>query len=114
MCDRCAVLEEQIAYLKHELGQVADLNVSARLHERFGLTPQGAAILQVLHQSGRVINALRLAELMGSHSDCENIVSVQVSRVRKKVGRDAVTTVWGRGYSIGPAGSAAVEAARAA
>lgn len=115
MCTRCEQLEEEVAYLKNELGQVTDQTVRAWLRRERQLRPQGARLLSVLyHARPRVIDRYRLHEMIGSNADDVHLVNVQASYLRRLLGRDVVISEQGQGYRIGPPGIAVMEEAIAA
>lgn len=111
MCARCAELEEQLAYYKSEAGFSYDRTTYALLRQVHRLTPMEAKFLCVLHDSRRVMNRWQLVEVCDSQS--VDSVDVYATRIRRRLGQDAIITHWGQGWSIGPAGKAAVKAARA-
>lgn len=114
-CARCEELEEEIAYLKSELGQVSDVSVLAIMRTLYGIRPQASRIIEKLYRARpRVLNKIRISEALVGDGDSERLVDVFVSHARKALGRDAILTHWGAGYSIGPLGIAAMEASLAA
>jgi DNA-binding response OmpR family regulator len=114
MCDRCAELEEEVAYWKGEAGAMRDQDLLAALRRKSGLTGRQAQLLEALwRRRGRPTRRERLLEMIEDDDRGLTLVSVIASQVRQKLGRDAILTEFGLGYVIGPSGLAAVEAARA-
>lgn len=115
MCMRCAELEEEVAYLKGELGLSIDTTLNNELRDRHNLSPSDARLLCVLSDAkGRVLSRVQLAEAIGSESINADSLEVYVWRIRKRLGKEAIKTAWGQGYAIGPLGAKAVTEARKA
>ena len=67
------------------------------------LTAQEAAVLSYLvHNSGRMVSRTELSEHIYEYDGDRdsNTIAVFVTRLRKKLGADLITTVRGRGYMI--------------
>lgn len=122
MCERCAELEEEISYLKSELGlqnsydaerKIRDA-VFARMKEIPG--SRGATgvarLLSVLYAArGKPVVVWQVLERMGSHSsECGKLVAVQVCHARKVFGKDVIGNIWARGYYLTPTGMETVRA----
>lgn len=101
-CETCAELRERIAYLESELRIQADDTEFARVKSAFRLEPMSTRIVLALWKArGDVVSRWRLEELIRGDNDCsEGLLKVHVSRVRKRMGADAVENVWGRGYRL--------------
>lgn len=112
-CPHCAELRERIAYLESELNIQADDTEFARVKSAFRLEPMGTRIVLALWKArGDVVSRWRLEELIRGDNDCsEGLLKVHVSRVRKRMGAEAVLTVWGRGYQLSDKAMGRVEAA---
>lgn len=115
-CAHCEELEGRIAWLESELGLQRDGVVIQRFRMAFGLTTAEAEILHALHSAkGRVLSSFNLLEATispsGNRDRAASVAAVLIVRIRKKIGHDAVTTVWGRGYHLSSAGMALVAAA---
>ncbi|PPB80874.1 two-component system OmpR family response regulator [Albidovulum inexpectatum] len=70
---------------------------------RVDLTPQELAVLSyLLHNMGRLVSRTELAEHIYQYDGDRdsNTIAVFVTRLRKKLGPDLITTVRGRGYMI--------------
>lgn len=118
MCARCEELEAEVAYLKGELGLTHELRDATRLRQRFRLSPNEAWLVLALHAAKRPLSKYHLLEnmptLRGNGLDrYDGTIGVLVSRIRGKMGADAVTTVWGKGVEAGPALAAKVAEALA-
>lgn len=108
-CARCEDLEEQVAYWKSEASAVFDETLFHALRERYGLTWMEGKVLTVLSK-GRSLRSHQLAELCDAKS--AGSIDVFICRLRKKLSKDSILTIWGRGYTIGDAGKEAIKAAR--
>jgi DNA-binding response OmpR family regulator len=122
-CPRCAELEERIAYLESELGLQRDADQVGRIHDlmrRAGMPgstggrAQAAEMVMALYRAGgRPVTTWQLLDAVPSPSRADrgpNIVKVWVVVARKALGRDAIRTVWGKGYAITEAGIGRVKA----
>ncbi len=109
--EQIAELEEQVAFWQGEARALATADVTANLQRAHGLTRSEARLLQALYkQRGRPLDRYRLSEAIESRSGSDNLVTVLISNIRRKIGVWAVMTDFGSGYSIGSAGIKAVEA----
>lgn len=112
MCNRCDDLEEQVAYWKAAAGALHDQDILAGLRVNVGLSGKQAMLLDALHRrKGRPVRTSDLLDLIGSAECTDQLIKVFVTKIRQKLGRDAIRTERAFGYAIGPAGSAAIEAA---
>lgn len=110
--DRIEQLEEQVAYLKSELGVSLRLTDQARIMERFSLSPKAAKILMALRTSnGRLLSHDFLVETFAPESERDKIIDVYICKIRKAIGRDSVKTCWGEGFSLTEAGKTRVDQA---
>lgn len=123
MCDRCAELEERVAWLESELGLRVDADEIYVLQRAFGLAPGEAHLVRALYAArGRTLTHLQILDAIPSPGGLEDRsftnINTLICRVRKGLGRDAIITVWGRGYQISPIGAerirSVLNAARAA
>lgn len=110
-CAHCAQLEEEVAFLRSELGQryaATDVQIIA---DTFGLTPGVAHVLRQLYgANGHPVTPWQIAEgLPGIEDRDPEISRVYICRIRKALGRDAVETVRTRGYRLAPASHALVK-----
>ena len=91
--------------------QVGDLTLdpSSRAVTRAGrqvdLTVRETALLEyLLRHTGRVVGKIELLDhVFDTGGEDPNVVEVYVGYLRRKLGRDAVTTVRGAGYRVGDA-----------
>lgn len=120
MCDRCAELEERVAWLESELGLQNDMTMAERLRRHFidscgtgwrGQQRSGGVrvILALFAAKGRAMSRDQLLEAIppfrgGDDERQPKIVDVWVCWARKAIGRDAISSVWGRGYQLTKAG----------
>jgi DNA-binding response OmpR family regulator len=112
-CLSCAAKARKIVELERLLeGAVyTTKREAARLVRTLGITEQQAEILTVLYRSGHdfvtalvIIDALppaRRGERTEGNRD--GLAKVQVTRLRKHLGSDAIETAWGAGYRLGAA-----------
>lgn len=108
-------LREQIAVLKAERAVEAWEVFYMKTVRRWGLTESEASVLDVLwrRRDGVARKEAIHGRLYGDKADADaagyKIVDVFVCKLRKKLGFDAIMTIWGGGYSLTPEGIAAVE-----
>lgn len=112
MCQRCDDLEEQVAYLKSELGLQERADAIEKIRRLMGsaATSNGRAsvsrmILALYAAHGRPMNKYQIMDAVPSPTDKDRdakIVDVWVCLARKRLGRDAVLNVWGNGYQLSP------------
>lgn len=70
-----------------------------------GLAPGEIATMCVLIKAkGRIVNTFMIEEAIPKRDHTLDrdmrIVDVYISNIRKKLGKDAIITVWGRGYRV--------------
>lgn len=112
MCERCAQLEEEVAFWKNEAGALSDLEVLANLQRRYRLTRSQARLLEILGaRRGRVIDGHRLLEFAGCEGESDALLRAHIRNIRAKLGPDAILTRHSIGFTIGPAGEAAIRSA---
>lgn len=110
-CPHCDELRERIAYLEGELGlQKEATHLAAIRAFTHGVTIRGRMqtaefILALYRANGRVISGPQLMEIIPPHQYGEDdrnheIVKVWAHGARKILGRQAIQTVWGRGYRL--------------
>lgn len=123
MCERCEELQEEIAWLKSELG----LLTSTAQHDKLlqylkalyaAATPSIASMILALRgANGRPMERLQLLDAMPSPGGREDrgysFVNTQVCHARRALGKAAIRNVWGVGYCLTPAGLAMVDEALA-
>jgi DNA-binding winged helix-turn-helix (wHTH) protein len=106
MCQRCEELEEEVAYLRSEMGLEIGAGQIATIRQAFNLSPACARLLLVLHRaSGRVMSRLQMLDALPARYDGhedrdERIVNVHVSRIRQAVGPGFIRNEWGKGYHL--------------
>jgi DNA-binding response OmpR family regulator len=103
--DRAAKAEEQVAYLKSELGLRDDLDAVQALKEAFGLYNGEAFVLHALYAAhGRTLGRAIICEHLPLRNEERGlkIVDVYASRIRSKLGKDSILNSWGEGYRISP------------
>ena len=114
-CPHCDDLRERIAWLESELGLRVDPGKAETVRRALKVTPQAASILLALFQAGgQMVSRAMLDDAMPAvRRDPDfstNVVDVMVCKARKRLGRDAIENVWGRGYRMTPDGLARVGA----
>lgn len=113
ICARCAELEEEVAYLRSELGVQQEASLTDILKVRFGLVRGWAAVLAALYRAkGRCVMHAQLEEAIPNPNDRDRdnrIVTVYVALLRGVLGKDAIATVWGSGYRLTESGLERVE-----
>jgi DNA-binding response OmpR family regulator len=114
-CARCEELEEEVAYLRSEMGLQLSAEKFQRLRGRLRLAPGAINFLLVLYQAkGRMVSKLQALDALPSpvrDRDDRNtqLIGVYASHVRRALGHDAISNGWGRGYAMTPAGLARVD-----
>lgn len=108
--ERIAQLEEEVAYLKRELGDVLEATSVERLRRELRVEPMQARILLRLALArGRVVTQAQLMDLH-DRAVSPNTLRVHIHRLSRAVGTPVATAAW-RGYVITPAGAAVVDRA---
>jgi DNA-binding response OmpR family regulator len=109
-------LEDEVAYLRDEL-RPADNGEQGRLMAALKTTAAETRILLALYAGkGRPVSNWRLSEAspparMTADRNDIAVLKIWISRIRRKLGADAVQTVYGIGYALTPEGAARVKAA---
>jgi hypothetical protein len=112
-CARCSELEEEIAYLKAQLGEFSEPEQFHRLRKA-GLTRQMADVALLLYRNTGAVQSWRVAEAMwrpDHNKDLRNAdsqVKVRVSQIRSVLGMDVIETVFGQAYRMSDAGRAKI------
>lgn len=123
-CPRCEQLEEEVAYLKAELGLVVGSDDIQALRgamrdagspDRIGRTSPASVVMALYRAKGRTLSKYQLMEAIPPRDRAEDdrnekIVDVWICRARKGIGRDALENIWGKGYRLTPVGMARVAA----
>jgi DNA-binding response OmpR family regulator len=112
--ERIAELQEEVAYLKAELGLVEDREKVDRLRAAYGLSPGSARLLLALYAAkGALRTTYQLLDAIppvsGSDRDV-SLVSVWVCHLRRAMGRDVVKNSFGLGYRVTETGMEQVRA----
>jgi DNA-binding response OmpR family regulator len=108
-CAHCEQLEEQVAWLKSELGIQMDSTRHAKITKGLRLQGQTAAMVLVLYQArGRVVSQVAMNDAVPSPLVGEDrgpkFVDVQICRARKVLGKGAIENIFGKGYRLSPSG----------
>jgi DNA-binding response OmpR family regulator len=109
-------LEEEVAYLRSELGVSVDVERVDALRNAFGVMRCVAQMIFVLRAAnGRMVPNVRLDEMLpGISRDpayAKGYIKSLASHIRRSLGADAIRTAWGQGYALTPEGIAKVDAA---
>lgn len=104
-CEHCAELAEEVAWLRSELGLQEEASEVHRLELSLDLPRQLARLVLRLYRiNGRVLPRAQADEMFGTLAGHEeyisNITSVHISRLRKRIGFDSITSVYGNGYCL--------------
>lgn len=115
MCDRCEELEARVEWLEGELGMRVEMAQLNALRMAAGITHgEGAMLMALRSGGGKPMPLWKLVEFIPSVNGSEDrhpkLVHVLICRIRKKLGRDAVDNVWGKGYRISDVGSKRIDA----
>jgi len=106
--EEIARLRNRIADLEAEITFVRDQSegAAATLGLAFSLSPQEAAVLEVLYRAkGKVVSAARMVDMLPNKfrtEDCDEhaYAAVYIYKLRHKLGRTAVLTSWGQGFCL--------------
>lgn len=109
-CSRCDALREEVAYLKSELGLRRTASEVRALQAALNVRPQACRMLLMLYRArGLVVRGFQMQEEFGEDSsDPHNLVKTYACHLRKALGRNAIQTAWGEGYSLSASGRARV------
>lgn len=103
---RVKELEVQVKVLKTRLAAANEEFEDSAPDWGVGLEPAAVGLMTTLIAAkGRVVDKYLLEELSRFDHAKERgteICAVYVHRIRKKLGQDAIITVWGRGFRAGP------------
>lgn len=113
--EQIAQLTEERDYYKAELGLIRDTDLTNQIASRLGLTGKECEIVRALYaKPGSFLKKQALMEELYFDRADEpktNVITVNVHRIRYKMGADAVETFYGRGYRLTPAGIELIKAA---
>lgn len=111
-CANCERLEEEVAWLKSELGIGARALIASDVSRSLGVRPQVAELILLLHAShGRIVTKERFGDELWPDVDrSTNVLSVAISGARKALGYDAIETIWGKGFRLTAMGLSSVDA----
>lgn len=84
-----------------------------RIRTRLGVTPAQARLLAKLYEgNGKAVSADDLLDACTGHWDVDpEILKVQISKLRSRIGYGAVRTVWAFGYQLSEEAAAQVRSA---
>lgn len=106
MCERCEELEEEVAYLKSELGIREAGERIHLLRAALGVRPAVASFLLRLYDArGKLVTHQQLVDALPAvwcdrEDRHEPITRVYCAYARKALGRDGIETVWREGYRL--------------
>lgn len=113
-----AELREENRELRRQLSYELNKQTADRLRLVFGLTNQQGDILEAPRAAqGRTVSVESLEAFMeptggrDPHGDINNIVKVQIRRMRNVMGKEVIQNVWGRGYRLSEVGKVVLEEA---
>lgn len=106
-------LEEEVAFLRSELGQSCSDTELLELQKGTGLRPGETQVLMALHRAkGRLVSHAALFEAAPAKWAGEDrnpeIVKVYISKIRSALGPNTIETGHGRGYRLTDEGQRAV------
>lgn len=96
-----------MSYLRRQLGIEQDIDRVGRLGAALGLTRYEAQVLMILyHRTGSIVSKDTVMNAMYSGEDEPfiKIVDVYICKVRSRLGKDTILTIWGRGYQLSSVG----------
>lgn len=111
-CDHCRELEDRVSALEAAIGVMSGGTVYEALRHQLGLTTQQSLIVAHLYAArGRAVETAALEEAAQGGRWSSSLI-VQISRIRKALGAQAIATHRApAAYSLTPAGMAAVNIA---
>jgi len=85
------------------------------IRTRLGVTPAQARLLAKLYEgNGKAVSANDLLDACSGHWDVyPEVLKVQVSKIRRRLGADMIPNVWSVGYRLSLAGMETVRGALA-
>jgi DNA-binding response OmpR family regulator len=104
-CPHCAAMQEELAWLRSELGLQRSTDQLVAIGETFGLTLAEAQLVHALFRAnGRVVHRAVLLEAMPSpyglqERDLKQVNAI-VCRIRKAMGDNAIENIRGLGYRL--------------
>lgn len=108
--DRLALLEEENAYLRRELGLSLNATRIAAVARGLKLSPQQARLVLALQAArGRTLTKPQLLAAIAVDAGRDDdrglrIVDVVVHQIRRAIGPHTISTSWGLGHALTPAG----------
>ena len=115
-CPGCIELQARVDRLESELKWAREADLVLRLKTAFGLRPKESAILAMLYRAeGRPVVRHRLENATldpDDETDIDvhtNLLSVHISRLRRRLPQGVISTVRQRGYALTLKGLTAVE-----
>lgn len=104
---RVAELQAELSYYRDQTSAEKAVEVHCAFSTRWGLTPLEARLLYVLYRrAGRAVGRDGIMNALYDHDADqpeEKIIDVLVAKVRTKIGRDAILTLFGSGYRLAAA-----------
>lgn len=109
-CQRCEDKDAELAYLRHELGTVIELDQARRLKKAAGIGLCEAKIVLHLRQNKRhTATRMQLVDHLAGET-VDKAVDTHICKIRKVLGHDAFETIRGEGFHLTPVGVARVDA----
>jgi len=104
---RVQELEEEVSFLRRQLGIEADRDVVRKLSDALSISRHEARFLSILYAKvGGTVSRDGLMDAMypGLEEPNIKIIDVWTCKIRRKIGRDTIFTLWGMGYGLTPEG----------
>jgi DNA-binding response OmpR family regulator len=103
-CPRCAELAEDNRWLRRQLEAEGAADDVAKIREVFHVTPSEARMLELLHRRyPRVVSKGAIMDALYGDAEEEpkaKIIDVFLCKIKKRLGRDTIQTVWGQGLRL--------------
>lgn len=114
--EKVAELEEQVVYLRSELGIAIEASATDDMIQAFRLTPFEGLILMALRMAyPRVMTRATLIDFIPpswrKEDAARTLLDVHVHRIRHKMGQGVIRTVYAVGFRLTPEGLSAVDTA---
>lgn len=105
MCSRCEELEEEVAYLRSELGEEIEADAADRVRRALRLSPDQAAIVLTLYRAGgRPVSMVRIDEALPVRAADRGleVLRTKVSQIRRELGKGFILSARPGGYRLPP------------
>lgn len=111
---RLEQVEAERDYWRREAEGENNVARQQKIRRALGLTGREAMLVDALYQARSHRSKEALFNVVCANDDVDiNIVPVFISKIRKRIGKDAITNLWGVGFQLSDRGRQLVEDALA-